>query len=173
MIQQERGITPKQYADDIVWPMLALRCLARGAVEPSAQELQEAFENRFGPAVKARIIACRTRQEAEAIRTQALTAPDEFGALARQHSVDVGSASANGWVQPVRHHSGDAGFEQAVFALQPGDIKIRGQLVARHNGVSTGCAVWRHDSKQVRRRRQASERRQPGQRRIVSQHRHD
>ena len=30
MIQQERGITPKQYADDIVWPMLALRGIARG-----------------------------------------------------------------------------------------------------------------------------------------------
>jgi parvulin-like peptidyl-prolyl isomerase len=122
MIQQERGITPKQYADDIVWPMLALRYLARGAVEPSAQELQEAFENRFGPAVKARIIACRTRQEAEAIRTQALTAPDEFGALARQHSVDVGSASANGWVQPIRLHSGDAQFDRAAFALQDGGI---------------------------------------------------
>lgn len=122
MIQQERAITPKQYADDIVWPMLALRCLARGAVEPSAEELQEAFENRFGPAVKARIIACRTRQEAEAIRTQALAAPADFGALARQHSVDVGSASANGWVQPIRLHSGDPQFDRAAFALQDGGI---------------------------------------------------
>jgi len=122
MIQQERGITPKQYADDIVWPMLALRCLARNAVEPSAEELQQAFENRFGPAVKARIIACRTRQEAEAVRSQALAAPDEFGALARQHSVDVGSASANGWVQPIRLHSGDPAFDKAAFTLQDGGI---------------------------------------------------
>ena len=37
MIEQERGITPKQYADDIVWPMLALRCLARGAVGTSGR----------------------------------------------------------------------------------------------------------------------------------------
>ena len=122
MIQQERGIAPKQYADDIVWPMLALRSLARGAVEPSAEELQQAFENRFGPAVKARIIACRTRPEAEAVRKQALEAPDEFGALARQHSVDVGSASANGWVQPIRPHSGDPAFDQAAFALREGGI---------------------------------------------------
>jgi parvulin-like peptidyl-prolyl isomerase len=122
MIQQERGITPKQYADDIVWPMLALRSLARGAVEPTPEELQAAFENRFGPAVKARIIACRTRPEAEAVRQQALAAPDEFGALARQHSVDVGSASANGWVQPIRLHSGDPAFDRAAFALQDGGI---------------------------------------------------
>jgi len=122
MIQQERAITPKQYADDIVWPMLALRSLARDAVEPSPEELQQAFENRFGPAVKARIIACRTRPEAEAVRKQALEAPDEFGALARQHSVDVGSASANGWVQPIRPHSGDPAFDQAAFALPDGGI---------------------------------------------------
>jgi parvulin-like peptidyl-prolyl isomerase len=122
MIQQERGIAPKQYADDIVWPMLALRSLARDAVEPSPEELQQAFENRFGPAVKARIIASRTRPEAEAVRKQALEAPDEFGALARQHSVDVGSASANGWVQPIRPHSGDPAFDQAAFALPEGGI---------------------------------------------------
>jgi len=122
MIQQERGITPKQYADDIVWPMLALRGIARGAVEPSAEELQQAFENRFGSAVKARIIACRSRQDADAVRKQALAAPEEFGALARQHSVDVGSASANGWVQPIRLHSGDPAFDKAAFSLQEGGI---------------------------------------------------
>jgi parvulin-like peptidyl-prolyl isomerase len=122
MIQQERGITPKQYADDIVWPMLALRGLARNAVEPSAEELQQAFENRFGPAVKARIIVSRTRQDAEKVRAQAVATPDEFGGLARQHSVDVGSASANGWVQPIRMHSGDPAFDRAAFALPEGGI---------------------------------------------------
>jgi len=122
MIQQERGITPKQYADDIVWPMIALRRLARGAIEPSAEELQEAFEKQFGPAVKARIIVSRTRTDADQVRAKALAAPDEFGALARQHSVDVGSASANGWVQPIRLHSGDPQFDRAAFALEPGKI---------------------------------------------------
>ena len=122
MIQQERGIMPQQYAEDIVWPMIALRRLARGAGEPTAEELQEAYENRFGPAVKARIIVSRTRQEAESLRQQALAAPDEFGGLARQHSVDVGSASANGWVQPIRLHSGDPQFDRAAFALEPGRI---------------------------------------------------
>jgi parvulin-like peptidyl-prolyl isomerase len=122
MIQQERGITPKQYSDDIVWPMIALRRLARGAVEPAAEELQEAFEKQYGPAVKARIIVSRSRQEAEQVRTQAVATPDEFGGLARQHSVDVGSASANGWVQPIRLHSGDPQFDRAAFALRPGEI---------------------------------------------------
>jgi len=122
LIEQERGITPTQYSEDIVWPMLALRRLAHAGIEPTAEELQQTFENQFGEAVKARIIVARSRKEAEELRIKALTAPDDFGGLARQHSVDVGSASANGWVQPIRRHSGDAGFEGAVFALRPGDI---------------------------------------------------
>jgi len=122
LIEKERGISPRQYSEDIVWPMIALRRLARAAIEPSPEELRQAFENQFGEAVKARIIVTRSRKEAEDLRAKALAAPDDFGGLARQHSVDVGSASANGWVQPIRRHAGDAAFERAVFALGPGDI---------------------------------------------------
>ena len=70
LIRQERGVTERQYADDIVWPMIALRRLASGVVEPTAAEVQEAFEKQFGPAVKARIIVCRTRADAEADHEQ-------------------------------------------------------------------------------------------------------
>jgi parvulin-like peptidyl-prolyl isomerase len=122
LILKERGIAAEQYASDIVWPMLALRALALGAGEPTEAELQQAFENRFGPAVKARILVSRTRQDAESLREKAIASPDDFGALARQHSVDVGSASANGWVQPIRLHSGDPEFDRAAFALEPDEI---------------------------------------------------
>jgi parvulin-like peptidyl-prolyl isomerase len=122
LIQQERGVTAKQYAEEIVWPMIALRRLAHASIEPGAEEIQHAFENQFGSTVKARIIVVRSRPEAESLRARALAAPDEFGALARQHSVDIGSASANGWVQPIRRHSGEPQFEAIVFRLTPGDI---------------------------------------------------
>jgi parvulin-like peptidyl-prolyl isomerase len=122
LIEKERGIKPRQYADDIVWPMLALKILAREAGEPTTEEIRIAYETRFGPAVKARIIASRTRDQAEMLRGKAVAAPDDFGALARQHSIDVGSASANGWVQPIRLHSGDPAFDRAAFALEPGQI---------------------------------------------------
>ncbi|MFM9011220.1 MAG: hypothetical protein ACKON8_10210, partial [Planctomycetota bacterium] len=102
LIQRERGVTAQQYADDIVWPMIALRRISAGTAEPTAVEVQEAFEKRFGPAVEARVIVARPRQEADDLRARAVAAPDEFPALARRHSVDVGSASADGWVQPIR-----------------------------------------------------------------------
>ena len=122
LIQQERGITSAQYAEEIVWPMIALRRLARAGIEPTPEEITKAFDNQFGPAVKARIIVVRSPAEAEKLRAQVLAAPDDFGALARQHSIDVGSASANGWVQPIRLHSGDPAFDRAAFALEPGAI---------------------------------------------------
>ncbi|NBW96919.1 MAG: peptidylprolyl isomerase, partial [Planctomycetia bacterium] len=122
LIQQERGVTPKQYADEIVWPMLALRRLAHASLEPTPEEVRNAFENQFGPSVKARLIVVASRTEAEQLRARAAAQSDEFGALARQHSIDVGSASANGWVQPIRRHSGEPAFEKVVFDLAPGDV---------------------------------------------------
>jgi len=122
LIRQERGVTERQYAEEIVWPMIALKRLAATAVEPTADEVQEAFEKQFGPAVKGRIIVLPTRGQADEIRAQAVAAPDEFPALARRHSIDVGSASANGWVQPIRLHSGEPQFDRAAFALEPGEI---------------------------------------------------
>lgn len=122
LIRDERGVTTEEYAEEIVWPMLALRRLARAASEPTEEEITEAWEHQFGPAVKARIVVSRTAAEAERIRAEAIARPEEFGALARQHSVDVGSASANGWVQPIRRHTGEPRFEAVAFGLQPGAV---------------------------------------------------
>jgi parvulin-like peptidyl-prolyl isomerase len=56
------------------------------------------------------------------VRRLAVAAPDEFPSLARTRSIDVGSASANGWVQPIRLHSGEPQFDHAAFSLRPGEI---------------------------------------------------
>lgn len=122
LIQRERGVTDQQYRSDIVWPMIALRQLARGSIEPTEQQLEEQFQNQYGPTVKARIIVAKSHSQAEAIRKELLAAPDNFAALAREKSVDVGSASVGGWVQPIRRFSGAAAFEEAAFALAEGEI---------------------------------------------------
>lgn len=122
LIKDERGVTTKEYAEEIVWPMLALRRLAHAASEPTEEEVTEAYEHQYGPAVKARIIVSRTAADAERVRADAVARPEEFGAIARQHSVDVGSASANGWVQPIRRHTGEPRFEAVAFGLEPGAI---------------------------------------------------
>ena len=122
LIQRERGVTEKQYREDIVWPMIALRRLAKGSLEPTDEQLKKQFQNQYGPTVKARIIVLRTQKDAEETRTDVLHAPDSFGLVARERSVDVGSASVGGWVQPIRHFSGSPEFESAAFALSVGGI---------------------------------------------------
>ena len=88
MLQQERNVTPEQYASDIVWPTLALRKLAADRIQPSQREIQEAFDAQFGEAVKARLIVVRDRQLAEKVLAAANAHPDDFGKLAVTYSKD-------------------------------------------------------------------------------------
>lgn len=121
MIQEERHISPEQYADDIVWPMLALRKIAADQIQPTPQEIQNAFEEKFGEAVKTRLIVVTTREKAEQVLAEAKANPAKFPVLARQVSVDP-SGSADGLIQPIHHHMGDPQVEQTVFALRDGEI---------------------------------------------------
>ena len=122
LIQRERGVTEKQYREDIVWPMIALRRLAKGSLDPTDEQLRKQFQNQYGPTVKARIIVLGSQKDAEETRTEVLQDPDSFGIVAREKSVDIGSASVGGWVQPIRHFSGSPEFESAAFALSESEI---------------------------------------------------
>jgi parvulin-like peptidyl-prolyl isomerase len=122
MLKDERGINRTQYANDIIWPTLALRKLAAADLQVTPQELERATETHFGPAVKARLIACNTEDKARKVHAQAVANPDEFGELAKKYSDDVNSAAAKGWIQPIRKNLGDPKIEQAAFRLQPGEI---------------------------------------------------
>lgn len=123
MLEQERGIKRQQYAEELIWPMLALRKLAGSRLEVSEEELRREYESRYGPAVKARMIVCDDRQKAERIRAEAAADPERFGQLARQHSVDSSSAALDGQLpQPIRRHRGPQALEQAAFAMADGEI---------------------------------------------------
>lgn len=122
MLQTERGISPQQYANDIVWPTVALRMIASNQIQPTEQEVAEAYETQFGAAVQCRLIAFNDRATAESVLAKCNAVPDDFGNLAKTYSVDVNSASAKGLIQPIRKHMGDKALEQTAFALQKGQI---------------------------------------------------
>ena len=84
MLKQERGIGAAQYASDIIWPTLALRKLAGERLRVTREELIQTFESQYGPAVRARLIACKDRAKAEKIRATAAANPEQFGALAKE-----------------------------------------------------------------------------------------
>ena len=122
MLKQERGIKVKQYANDIIWPMLALRKLAADRLKISDQELHEEFERECGPAIRARIIVCKTPTDAEGVRAAAAAHPETFGDLAKQKSIDAASASAKGMIQPIHRFTGSPQIEKAAFSMQDGEV---------------------------------------------------
>ena len=121
LLRDERQIGPQQYADEIVWPKLALEKLAAPKLQVTPQEIQEAYELQYGPSVQCRIIVCADRAQIEEARAAAVANPDDFGNLAKRVSVDY-SAASKGLVQPIRRHMGDEAIERAAFALRPGEI---------------------------------------------------
>jgi parvulin-like peptidyl-prolyl isomerase len=122
MLKKERGISPQQYAADIIWPTLALRRLAGERLQVTPQEVDEEYQRQYGPAVKARVIVLPDPKTAEVVRAEAIAKPDDFGNLAKEKSVDAASASLNGVIPPIRRHIGDPQVEQVVFNLKDGDI---------------------------------------------------
>ncbi len=122
LLQENRNITPAQYSSEIVWPMLALRKLVAGEVEPTQEEFTKAYLGQYGEAVKCRMIMVPSRETADALQKQATASPSEFGALAKQYSKDETSASVGGLIPPIRRYTGDPELENAVFALQDNQI---------------------------------------------------
>ncbi|REJ68062.1 MAG: peptidylprolyl isomerase [Planctomycetota bacterium] len=122
MLQNERNITPYQYASEIIWPTLALKRLASDRLVVSEEEIQRAMLRQFGPQVHVRLIMTADRQKAQQLHQHLVNRPEEFAKLARTHSSDVNSASAGGLIQPIRHYSGDPKIEAAAFALQDGQV---------------------------------------------------
>jgi len=120
-MRKEEGIQPAQYASTIK-SFLALRRLAADQLEVTEQELRQAYETQYGPAVKARLIACKNPDKAQVIRAEVLARPDDFGRVAKEKSEDTPSASDMGWIPPIRKHGGPKEIEQVAFTMQDGEI---------------------------------------------------
>ena len=133
MLEQERGISPKQYSNDIIWPTLALRKLAGERLKVSHEELQQAYETQFGPAVRARLISVLDPVKAKKLHQAAIADPEQFGDLAKEHSEDVNSAAAKGLIQPIRMHGSYKELEEAAFGMKDGEISdvihVAGQYI--------------------------------------------
>jgi parvulin-like peptidyl-prolyl isomerase len=122
LLEEERDISPAQYSHEVVWPMLALRKLVAGQVEPTQEEFDQAYLAQFGEAIKCRMIMVPSKENAESLRENAAASPDQFGAIAKKYSKDESSASVGGLIPPIRRYTGDPVLENAVFALKDNEI---------------------------------------------------
>jgi parvulin-like peptidyl-prolyl isomerase len=125
MLKQERGLTGDQYAEEIIWPTLALRKLAGARAKVTREEIVDEFEIMYGKQVVARLIAVNDPEEAEVVRKDAAAHASDveyFGKLAKQHSVDAPSAASGGVIQPILKHGTYPEIEDVAFGMKDGEV---------------------------------------------------
>ncbi len=122
MLETERNITPMQYRQSVVWPMLALKKLAGEQVDLTEEEMNKAFVRNYGPRVKARLILLDNPRRARECWEKAAADPATFEKLAQEYSIDPNSRSLGGTIPPIPRYSGNETLELAAFKLQPGEI---------------------------------------------------
>ncbi len=122
MLEEERGIAPARYSDDIVYPTLALRKLAQDQIAVTDDDLKMEYEKRYGPSVEVRAIVCKSIEKAQTLHAAVTASPGDFGVIAKGESEDASSAGLNGRIATVRRHAGYKQVVDAAFAMQPGDI---------------------------------------------------
>ena len=67
LLRDERGINEQQYSEDIIWPSLALKAIAKDQIVVNDQEIAMAYDRLCGPNVEARIIVLDTTEKAAEI----------------------------------------------------------------------------------------------------------
>ena len=119
-LDKERGISPVQYARDIIYPALALRKLCSGRVQVTPTHMKEAFEAQYGEKLRCRMILVDKQTTAMAIWEQLRQNPGGFEAIAKDQSMDSASRSLGGLLgEAITRHAypqtlSDAAFHQLV-----------------------------------------------------------
>lgn len=125
LVLAQQGATLDQLQDDIRRTLL-LRALLEPQVKVAEEEVRQFFEENSDlfaqrEMVRARHILVSTKEEAEELRRQLLDGAD-FAALAQQHSRDTATKSRGGDLGWFGRGVMVAPFEEAAFALKPGEI---------------------------------------------------
>jgi foldase protein PrsA len=139
-LDKERGISPSQYAREIIYPALALRKLCAGKVEVTPQDLQDAFEAQYGDKIRVRMILLDKEQKAIQIWEELHKNPGSFEKMAQEQSVDPGSRAMGGLLaEPITRHAYPRNLADKAFAqLVDGDPSDKDPSHKPKNGDITG-----------------------------------
>lgn len=139
-LDKERGISPAQYARDIIYPALALRKLAAPQVQVTQLDLKDSFEAQYGEKLRCRMIMVDKLQTAKEIWEELRKNPGGFEKLAMERSMDSGSRSLGGLLaEPISRHAYPKNVSEASFEqLVDGDPKDKDPSHKPKNGDFTG-----------------------------------
>jgi foldase protein PrsA len=139
-LSKERGISPVQYARDIIYPALALRKLAAPKVQVTEQDLKDAFQAQYGDKLRCRMIMVDKPQTAMEIWEELRRNPGGFEKLAMDRSMDTGSRSIGGLLaEPISRHAHPRHVSDKAFEhLVDGDPKDTNPAHKPKDGDFTG-----------------------------------
>ena len=148
-LDKERGISPAQYARDIIYPTIALRKLAVGRVQVTEQDMKDAHEANFGARLRCRIITVEKQQAAIEIWNSLQANPAGFEKIAKERSTDTSSKAIGGLLpEAISRHAHPRSVSDPAFAqLVDGDPKDKDPSHVPKDGDITGPiqvndAVW-------------------------------
>lgn len=129
---EEAGVSVEQYRVNTVWPMLALKTMARPGVKVTVEDIQKGYWANFGPSVRCLAIFLDSERHAQNVWNKAMQLPTEenFGDLAETYSIDD-SRLVRGVIPALRRYCGFPKIEEEAFRLKPGEISA----IVRENGV--------------------------------------
>jgi len=119
-LDKEKGISPAQYARDIIYPSIALRKLAVPRVQVTEADLKDAYEANYGERLHCRLIMVQHQQKAIEIWEELRKNPAAFESIAKKKSTDTATRALGGLLpEPIARHAyprpiSDAAYQQLV-----------------------------------------------------------
>lgn len=119
VVQKDSSMDYQEYAEEVVWPRLALQALVADKIKLTDEELEAAYLKSYGPSISLQMIVCETQEKADEIRARVVDGGEDFGTVAKDESLDVATASNKGRMQPIFHGTlADKNMEDLLFALE-------------------------------------------------------
>jgi foldase protein PrsA len=139
-LDKERGISPFQYARDVIYPQIAMRKLCDGRVQVTEDDVKAAFEAHYGDKVRCRLIMVDTLAKAQAVWEEVKKNPGGFEKVAQEQSMDLATRSLGGLLgEPINRHAQPRNVSEAVFAqLLDGDPNDKDPSHKPKDGDFTG-----------------------------------
>jgi parvulin-like peptidyl-prolyl isomerase len=139
-LDKERGISPMQYARDIIYPAIALRKLCTGRVQVTPNDMKQAFEAQYAEKIHCRMILVDTQAKAISVWERLRENPAGFEKIAMDESMDTASRSLGGLLaDPITRHAYPQTISNAAFQqLVDGDAADRDPSHKPKDGSITG-----------------------------------
>ncbi|MCL2347485.1 MAG: peptidylprolyl isomerase [Planctomycetaceae bacterium] len=126
MLKTQNDIDYDQYANEIIWQMLALKRIAGQSINITQEEINREYESLYGPAVQVRQIVLDNKAKAEQVLQQVRANPskENFISIAKVESKDTSSAAMGGLIPPFRRYrmQNNLQMENEIFNMQPDQI---------------------------------------------------